>query len=102
MGFSYEFGPLRQLHQMWWLERDVGFEEDENLPESVDLPTQIVCFNAISRKMELKSKCENLAVAEAIVVILRHIPHMYVFDPGPRMQFPPIHGNNVFICLHET
>ena len=102
MGFSYEFGPLRQLHRMWWLERDVGFEEEENLPESVDLPNQIVYFNAILRKMEVKSKCKNLAVAEAIVVIRRHIPHMYVFDPGPRMQFRPIHGNNVLICLHET
>ena len=42
MGFSYEFGLLSQLHRMWWLECDVGFEEEENLPESVDLATQIV------------------------------------------------------------
>ena len=55
MGFSCEFGLLRQLHRMWWLERDVGFEAEENLLESVDLATQIVCFNAISRKMEVKS-----------------------------------------------
>ena len=42
MRFSYKFGPLRQLHRMWWHEYVVAFEEEENFLESVDLATQIV------------------------------------------------------------